>query len=443
MKEKNGIRIDSIKAENFKNFEKLDCVFGGQVTHIVGMNGSGKTGLRDIIWAAIKGIAKSAKEGQLVGDRFNFIGTKGKTSKVEVKFVDVVANVEIIAKNVISKSGNNITFTAPEGYVVDAEWLKNLMSVAFMSAQHFTKRSPKDQALLLGIDTAEFDKEIAEIKDRAKDKRAEGVKMGVVDVPEKVEVVDLHKLYSERDEINAYNKAQVDCAYKKDSINQKINEYRKVEDETRAKIKSLKETLIAVIGDVEQLRVDFSEVPQPGVTKTLELTSISGQISEADEINKKASAYNAAIKERNQKDIISKELEVILDEQDVATKKKGDYVKAFDFKFDGLSVGDDSGLLLDGRPISTFSTAEREVIVMRLAVSQGYNLKFRFVDNFELLDAVKQQDVLDKLKEEGYQVVTTEVGENVDKRENTLLLRDGKIVDPSATETKNDKPKLL
>ena len=44
------IRIHSLRLQNFRNYEKLDCVFDEHVNVITGLNGAGKTSILDAIY---------------------------------------------------------------------------------------------------------------------------------------------------------------------------------------------------------------------------------------------------------------------------------------------------------------------------------------------------------------------------------------------------------
>ena len=121
------MKIKELKLRNFAKFTDFEIIFDDKITHLVGINGSGKTtvGLT-AIWAGLKGISEKSGSGQLVGERFRFIGSKGATADIEIKLIDEDKKGEVIIKNHISKDTNKITFEASEGYVINNEWLNNL-----------------------------------------------------------------------------------------------------------------------------------------------------------------------------------------------------------------------------------------------------------------------------------------------------------------------------
>jgi hypothetical protein len=62
-------------------------------------------------------------------------------------------------------------------------------------------------------------------------------------------------------------------------------------------------------------------------------------------------------------------------------------------------------------------------------------LKVRFIDNFELLDDVNQVKLITHLTKKGFQIITATVGDKI-KRDNSVLLRECKIVGGTVDETK-------
>ena len=136
------MKLLKLKMDNFAKFTDFEIEYDGKITHLIGLNGSGKTTIGlTAIWACLKGIAEKSTNGQLIGKRYRFIGDNKKTADIELTLFDEEKNAEIIIKNKISKDNNKITFHAPEGYKIDDVWVKNLFSVAFVSAKNFMQYS--------------------------------------------------------------------------------------------------------------------------------------------------------------------------------------------------------------------------------------------------------------------------------------------------------------
>jgi len=416
------MKIKKLKLDNFVKFTDFEIEFDGKVTNLVGINGSGKTtvGLT-AIWACLKGISEKNTNNQLIGEKYRFIGKDKATADIELTLLDEEKNVEIKIKNHISKNANTITFDAPPGYKIDDEWVNNLLSVAFMSAKNFTQYSPKEQAILLGIDTSEFDKSIKDIKQDYTFINRQIRNMGEIRSVEKVEKVSISELLAEKDKIDEFNKRQDiqnnSIAVCKDELEQSMKLLQELYDriETgKAHIEDLKNTLKGI--QISEDKIDTVE--------------IINKINNAEEINQKALFYEAYLEKKSEHDAASKQLAQNKKWQEEKAQEKIDYIKSFDFGFDGLSVGDDGGLLLNNRPINDlyFSKGEREIIVAKLHAAQNPGLKVRFIDNFELLDEKNQKGIIDNLLANGFQIITAQVGDDAESKENTVLLRECKHV---------------
>jgi len=203
------MKIKNLKIDNFGNFSGFEVEFGGQITRLVGINGSGKTtvGLT-AIWACLKGIAEKGTDGKLMGDRFRFIGPKKATADLELILVDEQKGAEIKIKNKIGKDGNHISFEAPKGYPASNAWLNEILSVAFLSAKNFTQLPAKEQAILLGIEVRSFDDEMKGLKEEYTIINREIRNIGEVVEVESAEQVSVAELVKAKDEIEHFNAEQ-------------------------------------------------------------------------------------------------------------------------------------------------------------------------------------------------------------------------------------------
>jgi DNA repair exonuclease SbcCD ATPase subunit len=413
------MKIKSLKLNNFAQFTDFECEFDGKVTRLVGVNGSGKTtiGLTSV-WAGLKGIAETNKDGQLIGERFRFIGPKKATADIELVLFDEQKNFEVSVKNHISKQSNSITFEAPKGCGLGDDWLKSLLSAAFLSAKNFTQLSPKEQALLLGIDVSKFDAEIKDLKGEYTLINRDIKAFGEIPQVAKAEKVSVAELIKQKDTIAAHNQEQHTRQANINFANQTIGQLEAKEKELRAQLTSIQAQIISNKAVLET-------IPKPEVSQ--DATEIVAAIANAEQTNAQADLYTRTEQKRSQKAAKEKELADNKAQQEEAAQKRLDYIKGFDFGFEGLGVDDDGGLLLNGRPIKEpyFSKGELEIIVAKLYVSKNPALKVRFIDDFEALDKENQESLVSELLEAGFQVITAEVGEDTSK-ENTILLRECK-----------------
>ena len=427
------MKLKKIKLKNFGAFTDFECEFDGELTHLVGVNGSGKTtvGLTSI-WAGLKGIAERKAGGQLTGERFRFIGTSKASADIELTLFDEVKHFEVVIKNHITKATNSITFEAPDGCSLGQEWLNALLSVAFLSAKNFTALDGRQQALLLGIDTSKHDTKIAELKADATVLGRQLKTYGTLEEVAKVEPVSVKELMDERETIANFNTEQDQKQTALDKTSEKVAARKVNIEQIQAQLKLEQQSLI-------RNEKELKELPVPAKRKSTE--ALFGKINNASETNKQAAAYDSYQTKTKEYEAVETALANNRNSQAKAVNARLAYIQEHDFGFDGLEVDEDGRLLLQDRPLKEpyFSKGELELIVAKLYASLDPELKIRFIDDFELLDEDNQAKIVDFLLAEGFQVITAEVGKEATK-ENTILLRECK-----KTDSYEDKPegKLL
>lgn len=431
-----GKKLKEVILKNFGKFADFKIEYNDKVTHLVGVNGSGKTTVTlTAIQACIKGIADRVKDGQLYGERFRFIGNNKATADIELVLLDEVDNVEIKIKNNISKTGNKITFEAPKGYNLGENWLNDFLNVAFLSAKHFTQLDGKEQALLLGIDTSKYDDEIKEIKTEYSLVNRELKNIGAIQEVEKVDKVSVSDLIKHRDKILKHNEEQQKIQNKIIDIQENINLLSTQTTEITNKINILENELKRKMNEIDLKKNELLNIPKPSLKQTT--SEIDDQIKNAESINIKANDYEEYLKKLKQKESKQNELEAVKQKGIAKKDEKLEYIKSFDFKFSELTVDENGGLLLEGKPIKEpyFSKGELERIVAKLYISLNPDFKVRFCDDFDLIDPDNQIKLLKHLTDQGFQVITANVGK-VAKNENTIILKDCKIVDSYDSEEK-------
>ena len=419
------MKIKNLKMFNFANFESIEIEFDGTITHLIGANGAGKTGVLRGIWAGLKGISENDRGGNLIGNRYKFIGPSKPSSDIYVIIVDEENGAEIEVRNHITKQSNQITFTAPDGYPVSEEWLKNLLSAAFLSEKNFTALSPKEQALQLGIDTSEYDQNIKDLKSEFTLINRDIRNMGKLDPVEKADGVDVADLIMERDAAEEHNDENA-------TRRENIEKVRKGIDSLEQQIRELQER-VAKGKDL------LKTLPAPGEDKPV--GKINEKIVNASKINDLAAKYEAYLEKKAKYEKLKKELDDNQKKQEDTKAERLKYIKEFDFGFEGLGVDEDGGLILSDRHLKEpyFSKGEREMIVALLHASRNPELKVRFIDEFGTLDDENQKILLEKLFAEGFQVITMDVRVG-GSSERTICLRDGRVDNPKP---KKGKEKLI
>lgn len=462
------MKIKKLMMDNFGKFSKFSIEFGNEITHLVGVNGSGKTTIGlTALWACIKGVAEKAASGNIIGDRFHFIGPNKKSADLEVILIEEKTGETITCKNHMTKDTNQISFISSVGRKLNSDWINSLFNFVFMSAKSFCQLSGKAQVLALGIDVSKFDFELKNLKSEYTLINRDLKSFGNLVEPEKVEPVDVSVLNVEKDRIrkqlndlylanvehNKSLRAVYNSAVEKErESNKEFNQTQFANGFNLNAANEAYRTLCSLgyFGDQVSSFIASLPVPLPDKTEitTLEptyiterpddseLIEIDAKISNAVTINSKAAIYAEYLKNKAKKDAKEKELSDNKYAQEAKEKERLDYITSFKFGFAGVSVNDEGELLLNGRPIKEpyYSKGELEMIVAKIASSINSEWKTRFIDDFEALDPDNQEKILKDLIDAGYQVITAEVGKTSNK-DGSVILRECKIVTDDEPET--------
>jgi DNA repair ATPase RecN len=467
------IKLDSLRFTNHAHFSNLECKFDGTLTYLIGLNGSGKTTIINAMWTAIHGIAQKGQDC-VIGERFKFIKPGSKSMDIEVELIDESRNnAKIIIKRHITRTTSKLTFHAPNDYQISHEWLKNLLSVAFLSAKHFTQKNKKEQSLLLGIDTAEFDKQLADLKLDRQVVNRELKNLGQPKIVEKVERVDIEKLQTEKYKLqeefdeqyqeNQEHNRELDKQQEK--IRQKLliscNEFNQQQDAIERKLDRVQSAYqileadgyggIEVVEWIELLPKRkphrkweelVKKLPEPDYIPEMPdksaIEEIDQQIVDAYETNQQAAAYSNYLKDLKRLKDKKTELAALDEKKKALTEKRNDYIQSYDLPFAGLTIDEDGGLLYQDREIREpfFSKGQLEMIVHQLYSKTNNELKIRFIDDFDSLDEENQVKLTDYLIGEGYQIIAAKVG-RAENSKNIIALSE-KVQKP-----KTQKPEII
>ena len=422
------MKIKNLKLKNFAKFIDFNVEFKGNITRLIGVNGSGKTtvGLT-AIWACLKGITEKNSQGQLMGERFRFIGSSRASADIEITLIDEKKNnAEIKIKNHITKQSNQISFEAPDNYPISNEWLNGLLSVAFLSAKNFTSMSSKEQAILLGIDTTKFDIEIKQLKQTFTDVNRDLKNIGELIEVKEVIKVSISDLIAQKDEIDLFNRNQEKLAESLVKGEKYIADKKEIIFNLELQLQELQEVIKIEKENKEKAEVALNNMSKPETRKNVD--DILHKITTAEENNTNSIAYYSYLAKKTQKELISSELEANKVKQGEVSERRTKFIQSFDFGIPGVSADEEGQLMIDSRPVKEpyFSKGELEIIVAKLHAHMNPEMKVRFIDDFELLDDANQIKLVDKLLKEGFQIITAEC--HLDKQtENTIILKDCKI----------------
>jgi len=449
MSKRKRLKIFKIEFANHVVLENMVCQFSDTYTEIIGLNGTGKSSIIDSVWQAFEGIAEKGPSS-FRGERFRFIRPGAKSAAIKLTLIDAAYdNAEIIVERKFTKSSNaKLSFKAPDGYPISHEWLSELFSVAFFSPSTFTALTAKEQALLLGIDTSEFDEKKKSLKKKYSEINARLKALGKPEEFEKVEKVDVDSLVEKKIEIDNAIKSERQKISDRNEEKRKLYEeqlreakeieklFRDKQDSNRILIADAKDCLedlrkLGYTGEEVQAWIDSLPKPEkeyvgkeiqtptyedPEPDKTA-LTEIDRQIASASETNVKAAAYERYLEKLEKIESVKKELTENKTLQSELESERTDFLKKSKLPFKGMTIDDNGGLLFgyqgeaprEIRP-PYFSQGQLMKIVPQLLASRNPEMELVFLDDFDLFDDENQKKIPEMLIKKGFQVIVAKVG---------------------------------
>lgn len=460
--------IKSVSAFNFAGYSSIQVNLDEHVNYYIGRNGSGKTVLGlDVVWFVLQGIAEKAMNGTtpFIGERFRFIGEEGKTALGELVLWDEKKKHDIRVIRKLTKTGTELSFSAPLGMELDQQWLNALFNIFLISPKKFIDLPSKEQAIALGIDTASYDLRIAELKEKYTDINKDLKKYLNLAVVEKVERVDVTDLQQQMEAAKAKiveqhknnQEANKNTRFKweldKREVDKQVKEFNDVQYQLDVSIAAIEQAADMLFNEgydgnevaeflkakrATKLPLQIAQELYPAEPKYIdelpdqsEINQLQVQLMQASQTNESALLYEQYLQKLADKDAKDKELHENKAAQEKIEEEKVEYIKQFKFPFSKLSVDDDGGLLLDGKPLKPqyFSSGELIRIVPTLISSLNPEFKYVFIQEFDLLDEETQVKVEEDLTSKGFQLVIEMVGKQKIQEKNCILLRNSKQVD--------------
>jgi len=478
------MKIKSISGFNFAGYSSIQVNLDEHATYFIGRNGSGKTKLGlELVWFVMQGIAEKAMNGTqpLVGERFRFIGDAAKAAMGELVLYDENRGHEIRVIRKLTKSGTELSFSAPVGMELDQQWLNNLFNIFLISPKKFIELSSKEQAIALGINTSEYDLKIAELKEQYTDINKDLKKYQNLQVIEKVERVDVTEMqeqimaarerYVEQhranqtknrhtkeiweaekkavdEEVAQWNNAQTEIDLSINTIKNALSDLREAgytgdevsmflldKEQSKKPLKIAQDLYPPEPTNLEYKPLDY--IPAEGelvyireLPDQSEIDELQNKLLQAGQTNENALLYEQYMLKLEEKASLEKKLQENKVAQNDQEAQKVEYIKEFKFPFDKLSVDDEGGLLLSGKPLKQqyFSSGELIRIVPTLISSLNPEFKYVFLQEFDLLDEETQVKVEEDLTSKGFQLVIELVGKEKLPEKNCILLRNSSEV---------------
>jgi hypothetical protein len=455
-----GLKLKKIGVKNHDHLRNFEAIFADGATEIWGMNESGKSCIFDLIPTLIKGMKEKGADC-MIGDRYKVIGPAAKSMNIAATLIDTQCdNAEIVLSRKISSRGNGelkITVSKDYPHTLDAEWLKNLLSAAFLSPKYFCSKTSREQAILLGCDTSEFDDKLKALKVEYRDLGRDLKPYENLEEVKKVEAVDIEKLQDKKNELTIAENERLDKIrtanvklrdqYYKDLIaaKEKARKFNRKQDDIesdRARCADLSVELEDVgypdwkkfaewVNGLPQAedRKDPEKItfPEPEYADELAdmsaIVEIDEQIKAGYKTNQAALLYSEYLKKVKKGDEIKRKRAANQGEQSGVQAAKNVYIAKQKLPFAGLTIGENGELLLEGKEIRPpyFSAGKLIKVVASLKTQCGDNLKIIFIDDADLLDEENREKLVKWLIDQGYQVIMACVGKSK-PAENRIVL---------------------
>ena len=434
------MKIKSIKLENFAKCSHIEVSFDKNITYLIGENGAGKTTLGlDAIWFLFQGIAeKSSKSNNpFIAERFRFIGENGASAKGEMVLFDETLKVKIKVIRKLTKDGTFVTFEAPSNMTLNQEWLNDLFNVFLISPRSFLALDSKKQSEVLGINTSKFDTELENLKAEHTYINRELKNIGEIQAVESVEKIDITSLIERKNDIINFNDKQKELQQNIIKNKEKLilceQEYEEL-----LKQKTLLDLEINKAKNKRDAGVKYiSNLPTP--EKLTNSEDIDNKIKEATLNNDKNINYEHYLQQKQKYDLKVSELNNNKKKQSETIRDRIDYIRSKKLPFDNLEINEKGELLLSGKPIKEqyFATGELLKIVPVLISSLNPELKYVFIQQFNLLDEKQQKIVEEYLVGKGFQLVAEIVGEKEVENKHCIVLKDMHLVSKNLTNPEN------
>lgn len=403
------MKIQSISLKNFAGLQEFSANISPGVTYLVGSNGTGKTTVgHNSIWFILKGIAE--KGDVLKGKRFMFIGPDGPEAEGVITMKDADGETYEISRKINENNKQELTIVSSSGRSLDQKWINTFWNDLMLSPLSFSRLSGKEQADMLGIDISSFQDRENELKDQAKIIRHDIKSFGEVELPDEVpETVDVSELIAEKNKIIEFNNQ---CDEQDREFQARLNKIASQEREAleiRGEIARLTARLNYLESSISQEKhtIENSEPIQAKIPTD----DIDAKIASAGEINAAAMRYQEMVEKAQKKIAREADLERNLGEQKANQEAKIQYVQGLDLPFANLTIDDNGGLLMEGRPICVphFSHAELIRICSNIMAVKSPDFKYVYIEDFSVMDQEKGQAVVNDLLEQGFQVVCEKV----------------------------------
>ncbi len=393
--------VEAAEIINFAGLQQFKVNFDQRLTYLVGPNAAGKSTIgKSAFFFGLEGIAE---KGTHYKGRGSFVGQWGDEAKTIIKLRDDKGTYTV-TRAMNDQKQTQFSVVADDGRALDQKWLDGLFKSLMIAPMDFAAMKPKEQAMELGIDTSEFDEKISAKKQDFTFINRQLSDFGEITVPPFCERVDVSELNRQKNEALAFNREQErkkwELAQKKEQI-----------DNLDTQIAELKQKLQIAMVTRENRAKELSQLPRPEPIK--DTTTFDKVMEELDRQNQEAVLYEQAVEKSRQKEAKKQELEANKLEQKRLREEKTAYLQSLGLPYDTMTIDDDGGLLMDGKPIAEpyFSSGELWAIIPRIITKLNPTFRYVFIQGWNMMDKTRQANLVNDLLGLGFQLCIEVVDE--------------------------------
>lgn len=397
-----SLRIHELHAENYKRLVAVTINPTGNVVTIAGRNAQGKTSVLDAIWAALAGGEASRATQQPIREGQD-------TAVVRLDLGDI-----IVTRRWTKDDAGTLTVESADGarYSSPQKLLDELLGKRAFDPLAFIRQTAKEQVATL-VSTVELPFDPADLERQRKgvyDQRTE-VGRDVARLEAQLEAYPAPdpKLPTEESSASALL-AEADAARESNAtIDRAIDDLTASESVVERAHEALalaQEAVKLAESDLSDRRAALDLLPE-----RIDVSEIAERLDGLEELNRR-------IREQRNREAVAAELKDRKAERAQFTirleeieKRKADALAAVEFPVPGLSF-DDTGVTLNGIPLSQASAAEQLRVSVALAMAANPKLRVLRILDGSLLDSESMAIIADLAAENDYQVWVEVVDES-------------------------------
>lgn len=413
------MRITKFEAENFKRLRAVTIAPDGSLIQIRGKNGQGKSSTLDAIEAALGG-AKSIPDEPIRHGEEN--------SRIVLEIDDMTITRTFTEKGSrLAVQWHGAKMSNPQTV------LDGLMGRIGFDPVQFMQQDPSAQRATLremvGLDTAELDRERAELYAERRDLNVEARPIQArIESAEKdlgddapAEPVDVSDLLEQIDHAAAMDQERAAARNASALADTSVTNLEREIEDLEARKTELEARLVEQRAAADQLRSDYESMPEP-----VDVAPLRARVEQASEINQRVQQLKALESDRAA-------LQYIRDQADERTAKmaqideqKREMAARAEYPIDGLAIDDDQGVTFNGVPLSQASSAEQLRVSAAIGMALNPKLRVLLIREGSLLDADSMAALASFAEENDAQVWVEVVANGPDG--SGVYIEDGEVI---------------